>query len=1059
MSLRAGMRYVLWAAFLLSMGCQSDPSGPDGPGRDEPRLQAVPEPGTYERLQLDVSIGVASSGWTFYYGLNEEPVVSPSLAHAGGFSVRLLRSTNIRVLAEDEHGHLWGPYSFQYELTGGKSQGSCVVHRPTRTWYQPGEPISLTIDYAVVSGTSSVELLIDGQEYASLVTMPESAAGTVHTTVSSLTDEHEYLVSCQVSRPDVSPLRGSSIRIGIDGTAPDLSWLSSGGLYRRHNWPGSFRLEATDAGAGVAFVEACSEDALFCYPLRRLAGDTYLFGTALTTGTEAVFQVYLRAVDHAGNEAFGAPLSIDLADFSEPVAPAPLPITFSVETGSDPYVVDLPGFVGDAIAQVRTLGGTELSPTALPLMDGWNDFVFRRADQGGWESFGVYGAGARITLPDLADTEKHWLVFVSRSRIPGYQLEKIGTLPSTHSVYHFSEFEVPHLWFVFTGNETWDAGDRVFRVTGDDYSSPWLSFHQPVAGDLTEVSLIPGEQTRTVTITCTLCEPDGTLYLQRRVDPWGDPVSHASMPSIDFSVDTTVIASVEVDDTDVCDYFWDETGDGALSGREPRAHVPCDATEVYLSDRAGGMEAVLESSRTVLLQGVPYADIVTGVLTVGPEESPLYREALPPVGDIDGRGTTSILLPEAAYLGAKATFYADDAVTSVTTASHTNDGDVAYDIIVHDAAGQSVMAAIAVSRGDVVRGGIHDPAQGPLRVTLPPSDDAPFVIPYCEGALGQGGLVSTTLVTVYCLAPDGETVGQISGRVTDTTGAGVPHLNVRWELDAYVAQVLTEADGTFAIPATSSGVLSIRRPGQNTEALSVGFTLSPGEYIEDVALQVEESTARRVPRGLVTAMGVPSLVDGQTPVFSDDTYWSAQLPAGLHRAQIQSVVREFSMPGAFPTLSIPQSTFLPYPGDLALTGLPATLRCGARMQSVSSEVVPWSDSPCWHWFVDDGLQTYSLGAVTPGSGFPPSFLGTWKATVRESGSLVGDRSLLLRDRILGRIIDVKTDAGGSIETSLPHGVYSLETLAGTRLLDSRGNEAVIRITGDATASLRFDIPE
>lgn len=1011
-------------------GDEPRPRSEDGPSVT-PKLSVTPPPGDYDTYELDVRVAAEDPAVELIVSRNAPPVAADDAWGAGPIVTKLQKSGTVRVVTRDREGRVFGPVAFVYGLAERYNAAACRIDGLADAYFGPAEPITVDVTYALASSLSKVELLVNGEVADSVADTP-NPFGMATMTAAPLGLEGAYEVSCRVTSPLLRDVVGAGFMVYVDATAPGAAWLTGAGWNR----PTHFLLEADDyGGAGVARAEVCNATFSSCLPMRQVAGAQFGFATAFVPDAGAAFALTARVYDAVGNRTDLPAAAVAASEIPTGAAPYLNAITLVTEAS-----YDLNARLGadglPAAAEARDLDFAPVPVNALPLRQGWNEFLFRAAGAPSWETFGIYRAGVSVTLPTLSGGA--WLVYASTSTIPAMQGERIDLVAGTSAEWSRAWFQVPRLFFVAdAGNDgAWDDGDLLYQLDATDPGGRWLRDGEPLRAGITAVTPVTASA-RTADVDCAGCSPGGMLVLQRRARAHAAPVGRQSWPAADLSAGPLAAHGYGAQAGERCLFFWDESGDGAPGRDEPRAEAACDAASFSL--RRAGTLAVTSNADALVLTGLRYGGVATGALEVTVNATRVLRSALLWFDERDGTGERSAPLPFYATWPAELSLWSGGSTASTALQGIASAVTTTGEVEVRDE--DSVLLAAAVEAHSP---GVSDYA---LFDGLSPSvplayaeGTVPRVRALRDGYLSEWLYPSASFVTLRLLSP--AATGLVQGVVRDAAGLPVAGASITWEADPYAAQTASLADGTYELPALGAGHLVLRH-GAEAAGQTVALTLNAGDA---VALDLHLPAANaRWPAGLLAGART-ARVTGPAPVtvFTDGRYAWARVSDGIWALESPpNFVRAFTAPGALPAFSLENPALHALGWTAVLLESTLTLRCGARTQRLAFGAWLLLDSPCWELYAENAGVTYFLGRPDPVSGVPDTGLTRWYGQVEINGVPAANYPVRLRDVLFNRTLDRVTDGSGFLHIVLPHGDYRVETLGGTPLLDAAGNPARI----------------
>jgi hypothetical protein len=1002
---------LAWAA---AAGCTN--GGDDGGTepivmRPEPVLDVRPDPGTFRLLVVDVKVTSPQKGLTFYFGVDADPDLSVALSD--GVKVRLTHSASVRISVRDKDGKLWGPYAYEYVLTHPVGQSYCSLTGFERYYFRPGEMVAFKVDYGFAKAVSGLYLTVDGAPRFLGAAETLDPYGTLYVDAGPFATEGPHQVACEVREPEATA--SDTREIAIDGTPPVAAWVTAGGAYDRASWPGEIRLHASDARSGVASVILCKPGNASCLEPEAQGGD-YVYATVLTAETSLQASVQAVITDVAGNQTTLAALPLDLRSFGEPAPAAPLPVTLVTGAAFDLNAALAADGRAAAVEAASAVLAPAYDPSALPLAAGWNDFVYRQAGRSEWQSFGVYRAGLALGYPASAAP---WLVFASQSTAPAMQGTLAGALaagPAGQWVRPW--FDVPHVWFVQdqNANARWDDGDALWIYAPDAHAAPLQARLAPVAGALELWAPAAPGAGAVKTVVCTDCAAGGTLFFERRATRYAYPASHSALAAVGFAAVTSATVTVWPQSGEWCTFFWDENGDGAVNGREPRSFGSCADGSFGLARQ--GVLGVAFGGGAVQVSGAPYGGSVTGELAVVDGATPLYRESVRSLAELNGTGAITAAVAPVLNLAYAYRVYGGGQAASVALPAVAPAQTVT--VGVQDETGADVSAVAIVQRGAASFGAVFHAGGGSVAVGLPAPSNAEtaWVFGLRTGYLSVATPVVDTTFTARILSP--AVTGLVTGAVTDRFGYPVSHATLTWTSRQYSARALSDAQGWYALPASGgTGSLRVAADGPFVRETAFWLDVTRQTVVQNVVLADERGPGW--PLGANLGIWPEEILGAYAaPVYVGDRYYAARVTSGVwvvHSSYGTS--RRVSLPGALPPLAADAPRTFPL-GDLGLAFLDQYARCGARLQLAVALVGAVVDSDCWGWFGADGFEEYYLGHVDPVAGFPaPKGMGVMNAYVTGAPA-----SIELVDVLLGRRLHVPV-YGGVIRASVPAGVYAV----------------------------------
>ncbi len=1075
-----GFGILAWLVVLLS-ACGADGTDTGGPGAvispRAPVLTFSPSPGRYQAYTLDVTVRAPDSSYGLYFGVNEAPVVSPERRFEGSFSVRLVTSTQLQVIVEDDEGNRFGPMVHEYVFERVSTDAWCELVTPPERFFKTGVAIPLSVRYRLPVALSYPELSIDGQSVPLSV---DDFAGQVTAQVGPFDTDREHRAQCLVRLPGGSAHVGNAWDFVVDGTPPEIAWKTTGFSFDRDTWKNALLLEASDGLAGLERVEMCNPASEACLALAaepELPG-VYTFATALTEGTSSLAQLQPRAVDRSGNERTAAPKNLDLTAFAGMrQVQEPEPIVMRTES-----VFDLTGHVGEAPSEVRLLHVDGWEPYTgslhdIALASGWNEFAYRRYGRHEWETHAVYHAGLAAVLPG----DRRWLVYASNATSPAGEWRPVEDLYlDAGGEYARDWFNIPHLLFVedVDGDGRWSTFDRAFtdptdRFAGVDDAEPWRSRGAPLS--LTPLALAPQQPdyVREMTVTVEGGVDASRLVFEWRSERFGFPVSHVTYDDLAFP------AAVSVPASGYCTFYADDvTGvraDGILSKGEARNTVPCWVDEVNVATRPGPFsvvdigESAPLGSIFVVMTGVSYGSLVTGEIR--------YRAPgnLSDAGVVASYAVTADFeeaTPGAAWLMVNWRYPLLDAEVVLwnegealapqyfSTSAASTCSACGFEVSIEDEAGLPAPALVYV--GDTVVG--RSDATGTAYLDEAPAVGSRLHAFRQNRLLEKRSITEATEAVVLRMLETSDTLG---GRVVDQGGTPVRGAVVRWNNNGYLSESTSDDEGYFSLPVSGdTGEVSMAH-----DDLLWSRTVTAGAWVE-FTLPRERNADD--PRGMVVHQGAPDRVCAEfsstsacaqpapatlvEDMYQEPPYWSlvttASMPGAWWADWEGVMARAFLLPGLLPALAAPNLLPFVLPGGWGLQMLAQEARCGQWRQASLGIVLAQGD--CWSWVAHDEYQTYILANLNTLGAPKHTGLGYLSAVAEGPGGVEPpDQVLVFEELLLGRSI-VLPVRDGQVVAALPYGVYSVRTQAGQPVsVPATGNRVYVSAVGSSWITLKL----
>ncbi len=1058
-----GPRGVAWGVLLsvlASAGCEGDTRDDRRPPVTVPvqfpTLELSPAPGSYQAYRLEVSVTAPDEGYGLYFALDDEPRVAANLRAEGRFAVQLAKSTQLQVIVEAPDGRLYGPVSYEYILEPTQSDAWCQLDVPPRVYYQTGQKVPVAVKYKLPVSLARPELVLDGEV---IVLAADDYAGAVTTDVGPFSHDRSHRVQCLVRLPGGTAWAGNTWDFVVDGTPPEIGWITTDFTHDRDTWKNELRLEAGDAFTGLERVEICRAPDDVCLALEEAGSGpgAYVYSTALTDGTSVQPVLYARAIDLAGNERLAPQRTLDLTAFAEP---------WSAQAGSAIAMVtaahfDLLEALGGSVADVRLLHADGWQPYtdalhAVALSPGWNEFAYRRTGKQSWETFAVYRAGLSISLPEGAD----WLVYASNGTSPAGEWRLSAELPGG-GLWEEAWLDVPHLLFVedVEPDGRWGSYDRVFTDAADAFagradSPPWRSRGEPVVFAPVQWNPPPPALTEAAVLAVEEGVAADRVVFEWRAERNDYPALHHSWDGLSFPADVSVPAS------GWCTFFADRVSegvsDGILNRGEARVSGPCGATGFEIATRPAPFapmemsELPPEEILALVVYGVAYGSAVTGEVVYrvpGSLSDSGVIARYPLTGDYDEA------VPGAAWffepwlyprLEAELRVWNLDAsvpAQSFTAAPEEACVGCAVEVRVIDEEGGDLQALIHVD-GQV--DGLSDVTG---RAMLSDS----LVFGQELWAFRQNRL----LEKLYVTAPTDvvnlrllEHSLTVTGVVRDHEGSAVRGAVLRWESDGYLSETTSDDSGAYALPVSDPwGTITMSWSGNGRQ-----FTRSESVSAEAIVdFSLPRPPAAHDPRGLISADGAPVRVCGHfagagmclsdppaslvTRSAYDAPYWTLVTAASMTGewwAEWEYMSRKFVLPGSLPSFRAENTAGFQLPISEGLDLLAQEAWCGQWRQEPNGALLAHAD--CWTWLASDARQTYVLANLNTLGAPSHAGLGLLSATVNNhGGGTPGNQLVVLTELILGRSIQAWMN-DGYLEASVPHGVYEAHVLDGRRLL-------------------------
>ncbi len=999
---------------------------------EPPTLVTTPPPGDYGAFSLPVSISAGSPEWELFYDIDRDPAVEGVYPYVGSFSVRIIRTSQIVVLARRAgNPKLWGPYFFEYRLTSPIHDGACAFVPPARTLYTGGVPIPLTLQYRRATALSRLEMAVDGVWTELAVSDGEGAESV---TIGPFATTGARTVDCRIVDADEKVWPGEELVLDIDADAPTAAWGTAAQNFTRMTWRNQLRVDVADVGSGVDRVLFCNGATDVCGEAFTPDGLEWVYATALTDRTDTAVSLSVRVTDLAGNETVLPARAFGWAAFAEAWAEPPaesIPMTTEARW-------PLADVVGVTPAEVYRPDGSPMAATEtvndLWLAPGWNEFFYRPAGSLEWRTHAVYRSGASITLPAPAG---QWLVYASESTVPGFEAVRLGAYGAGEVPY--AGFRVPHLFAVDDrhADDRWDAYDTLVTNPADRYEDRFLAVARPLV-----VATAPWPMAAHATDAAAMLDADAGLpakpvLFQWRPTLYAWPVTHVSLGAPAFPL------AVSVPATGVCAFILDENEDGAVNIGEARVVDDCAPQTFTIARRHGPLR--FSASRIL---GVPYGGLVTSVVTVrSPSGVELLRYPLGDLLDRDGIGIARIQpdfrYPQLPVLGR---FYAAGEVTWATAPIlETPAWDETMSVAVTDEAGNPVVALVMAGEGAGSTYAATDDF-GAAVVGLPSGGGLQRIMAVREGMLSHVVYAEPAAsVELRVLSPG--ITGWVTGVVRDENLTPVANAEVAWHATQFHSRTLTGPDGSYGLPASGG-----------TGSLTVSAAAVYGTRFDAAALYVTGATEVHdfilPPDGIEGPQGLhgaipPTLLEGPSPAvlrYADPLY-AALLTGPASGAwdavwSMSGLRRRVQLPGNLPAYNITNYGAWPTPFNLVGFNLKQRAVCGAWWQEVNGLIM--THLPCWTWVASDGLQTFVLGQEDE-TGYPDhDGLGLVMATVRtNSGNMPANQTLLFDDLVLaGRTILVPVESG-AVSAAIPAGTYAVRTAAGATVMGDFGEARVV----------------
>lgn len=1006
----------------------------------QPLLRVSPPPGTYETAELAVSIEAASQDYSLWAAVDAEadPTLAPS---KGKVAVRLVHSGRVQLLVEDAAGNRW-PFTYAYVLRTTPRAPSCQVSTGAAL-LNGSQAAAITVHYEVTNEVDRLFVAVDGAERE--VSRDElDAAGDLTLTAGPwpATGVHGFV--CRIAGDQ--PFSQQS-EIVVDADPPSAYWTGDAGAFTRAAWPFAVSLWAGDALSGLTDVQLCSARA--CVAATGLGYGYFDYATAFTEGTQFQGEITAVARDAVGNQAVLAPLTFDVA-FAEPprLALAPIAATYATVISLYDYVPVPMGGVAD-LRRVDAFT-IAVSPGAITLSPGWNDFLFRQTGKTEWESFAVYHLGWHAALQPGAGS---WRAFASSSTVPAFN----GTLRASTSGAEFAAdvWDIPHLYFVddADGDGAWGAGETVCVPSSDSFASRWFLRALPWNWTSAPEECVAASSSAPVTTTqawCADCAPGGRLWIEARTDWHTLPAFRAPRPDVLASaLAAGMPVTAPAAGQGICFVYWDENADGSVTGDEPRAVAACGGAGYLLSRRGGVLHAGQNGNR-LNIGGMRHGAGAWVSLEVTSAAGAPIRRSLGYVPDDNGLGSGAIDLPDDVvrdwpWQAQVTDGEASAALALALTPPATPAATLRIWVVDHLAQPVSEPAVFSVSTAGEHAGGVYDGTGGARLLGVQTAGAQWSGAAYREGYLSVAAASAGTDVTLKLL-PLAAT-GKLAGRVVDAAGQPVPGANVTWSAAPYESRTVADADGRFSLPALGTGGLWAE-DARSGESASRFFIVDVGSTVDTVELQIPGVGAGAA-RGLLHDAGDLE-VRGAAALLAAP-YYFADLTAGVWVQLAGTVERQFVYPGYLPSFDDLAGQWMPAPPSIG----PATVQaavCGDRRQPTGAGGFIRIDVPCWYWSAESGLERYYLGtleaAVAPDT---RARFGRLQITV----PLGMTGFLRLDDLLFDRSLRLPID-GQAATALLPAGAYQVRLSDGTPVTDTAGQP--MRVEVMAGAETQYALP-
>lgn len=1025
----------LW--FVAACAGEGRDAGAPAPEPAAPVIRISPQPGSYVTDELMVVVEAASERYALWAAIDEAPDTDRG-PHMGRIEVRLVHSGQIEVIVEDPAGHRW-PFSYSYTLNERKRIPHCRVE--TGAALLSG--VMAAEAGAVFAPANEIDRLfvsVDGAERE--VARDElDASGAVAVSAGPWPATGVHWIECRIK--GVQPF-SQRAEIVVDADPPAALWTGAAGPFTREDWPFAFGVWANDTLSGLVDVQLCSPRA--CITPMGLGSGYFDYATAFTEGSRFQGEITAVARDAVGNRTVLAPLSVDL-DFAEPPALplAPLAATHATVISMYDY---LPGFAG-GVAEVRRVAdvAAALSPGALPLLPGWNDFLFRQVGKTEWESFAIYRLGWHAALPPLGG---EWLAFASSSTVPAFN----GTVRAASSggEVYAGWWDIPHVYFVndADGDGAWSEAETACLPSSDSFESAWFMRVVPwswAAGPGECYAAAVSVPAISAQAWCGDCAMGGRLWIEARPAWQSAPAFRAARTAVSAAAllagaPVTAPAAGE----GVCAVYWDENANGAADGDEPRAFSACGAAE-YVLARRGGTLRVSQSGDVLHVGGLRYGGGGWVALEVTAASGAVVRRSLGFVRDADGLGSATIALPSDAPPFWPWVAKVTDAETSAglalsPPATATPAANLRVWIVDHLAQPLTAPVVFAVSTVGETAGGLFDGA-GAFRLLGVQTAGAQWSgMAYREGYLSVAGASANTDVTLKLLPP--QVTGRLAGRVLDAAGRPVPGANVTWSAAPYESRTVADSAGRFSLPALGTGGLwaDSGDPGQ---AASTLFIVDVGTTVDTVELRLP-GVGVAPAQGLLGDAGYIGVRGAETLVAAP--YYYADLTASAWVQYVGTMERRFAFPGYMPAFEDVPAVWMSAPPSAGPVDAEGAV-CGDRRQATGQGGSIGIDAPCWHWRVDAGAETYFLGALD-GLTAPDTRPRFGRLHVSVPAGMTG--FLRLDDLLFDRSLRLRID-GPAAEEAVPTGLYRIILPDGSPALDVLGMPMRVSVSAGAETSV------
>lgn len=1008
---------------------------PPAPQAAAPALRVSPQPGSYATGELVVAVDAASEQYGLWAAVGE----APDTTHApqrGSLEVRLVRSGQVELVVEDPAGRRW-PFSYSYTLRSQNRSPRCQVVTGSAL-LSGSQPADVSVGFDLANETDRLFVSVDGAE-RSVGRDELDAQSSVAVAAGPWPATGVHWIACRIAGSQPFSHRAEIV---VDADPPAALWTGDAGPFSRASWPFALSLWASDALSGLVDVQLCSAHA--CVPAAGTGGGHFDYATAFTEGTRFQGEITAVARDAVGNRTVLAPLIVDL-DFAEParLALAPIPATHAAVVSILDYVPALGG-----VAEVRRLAdfAQTLTPGALPLLPGWNDFLFRQTGKTEWESFAIYRLGWRAAL---APASGQWLVFASSSTVPAFN----GTVRAASGAdeVYADWWDIPHLYFVDDADAdgAWGAGETACMPSSDAFEGRWFMRALPWSWASSPGECFAVAASAPVTSAqawCSDCAAGGRLWIEARPDWRSAPAFRAPRPGVSSAaLPAGAPVTAPTAGEGVCAVYWDENANGAADGDEPRAFDACGAAD-YVLARRGGTLRVAQAGGALHVGGLRYGEGGWVALEVTSATGAVVRRSLGFARDTDGLGTASVELPEDLQpvwpWAATVTDPESSASLALSQAAVTSPAaHLRVWVVDHLAQPITEPAVYVVYATGEIAGGLYDGAGGSRLLGVQTAGAAWTGMAYREGHLSVAAAAANTDVTLKLLPP--QVTGRLAGRVLDVAGRPVPGANVTWSASPYESRTVADATGRFSLPALGNGGLWAEG-GEPWQAASMFFSVDVGTHVDTVELRLP-GVGTSPARGLLGNAGYIGVRGAAT--FMASPYYYADLTAGTWVQTAGSMERRFVYPGYMPGLEDVTAVWMPAPASVGPVEAEAAV-CGDRRQATGGGGAIRIDAPCWQWSVEAGLEAYFLGHLDGvAAPDPRARFGRLRVAVPSGSTGVVRLDDLLFDRSIRLPID-----GSSAAATVPAGVYRIFRPDGSPVLDSYGAPVRIEVIPGAETS-------